>query len=411
MRNIKALLANNYFYIRGGSERYLFCLMNLLTEKGHEVVPFSTANSANLYSPYAGFFADPFEPEKIKTISISKKLKIAGRILYSTEAKKRIKRLMDKTAPDIAHCHNIYGALSPSILGAFKQKGLPVILTVHDVKLLCPNHRMFIKHAICERCKPNRFYECAINKCIADSWAASFLGALEQYLHRISGIYRRNIDFFITPSEFFRTKLMEYGFPPDRIATIPNFLAAKDYEPKYERGRYAIFFGRLEETKGADILIDAAKQLKGALDFMIVGSGPLQTELEKKIAGEKVSNVRMTGQKSGKELIDLIRDAAFTVVPSRWCENNPYAIFESYACGKAVVGSNTGGIPELIEDNVTGLLFRPGDSGDLVAKIKMLASDPALAVEMGRRARQKVVDDYGPEKHYDRIMAVYRRFL
>lgn len=407
----KILQANNYFYLRGGTERHLDRLINLLKKMGHEVIVFSAANMNNWPSPHADFFAKPLDLDSLGQMGWFEKVRIAPRIIYSVDAARKISSLVDVTLPDMAHCHNIYGILSPSILHALKKKGVPVVMSVHDVKLLCPNHRMYIHHALCERCKINRFYQCAINKCIGESWPASFLGCIELYVHRLFRIYEKNVDAFIAPSKFYRLKLLEYGFPDIKVHYIPNLVDIQNHTPTYEHEGYAIYFGRLEEVKGLNTLLNAAAQLNGVVKFVIVGSGPMEASLKQKCSDLRITNVDFFGEREGEELKDLVRNALFSVVPSEWYENAPYTILESYSCGKAVIGSDIGGIPELIEDGRTGFLFRPKDADDLTTKIKMLIKDKGLAARMGQNAREKVVNEFNPDLYYSNIISLYKKLI
>lgn len=404
---LKILLVNNYFYLRGGTERYCFGLADLLAKRGWGIVHFSTKNPLNLPSPFAGYFAEQFDTDAVMSLSPLGKLRAGGRIVYSFDAKKRIASLLDATRPSVAHCNNIYFALSPSILDAFEERGVPVVMTVHDMNLLCPNHRMYIRSALCERCKVDRFYNCAFNKCIADSRTASLAACAASYIHRAMGIYRKKIDAFISPSEFYERKLMEYGYPGERIHKIANFIDVGEYVPSYEHKGYAIYFGWLDETKGLHIILNAAAELKGVIDFVLVGDGPMRRDIQDAVAKFDLANIRLVGRASQRELIELVRGAMFSVVPSRWYENCPYAILESYALGKAVVGSDIGGIPEMIDDGTTGLLFDVSDARDFIAKVASLAQNPDRAMEMGRAARDKAEREYGPEIYYDELSSVY----
>ncbi len=407
----RILQANNYHYLRGGSERYYFGLMELLARNGHDVVHFSTRDERNVASIYDEFFARPFDPDNIGSLGFVEKAKVAARTLYSSDSKGRAEALVRKTRPRLAHCHNIYGALSPSILVAFKDAGLPVVFTAHDLKLICPNHRMFIKDAVCERCRFNRFYECFLNKCIGDSWAASFTGCAELYLHRILGIYNKNIDIIIAPSDFFRRKLVDHGISPSKIVTIPNFIDTSLYEPCFEDRGYFLYFGRLESSKGIGTVVAAANNFKGRADLLIAGTGPMEKDLKRAALAAGADNVKFLGQMTDAELARIVSGAVACIVPSVLYENCPYSVLESFALGKPVIASRIGGIPELVEEGRTGLLFEPGDETDLAQKMEMLLKDRGRAVEMGREARKKVEREYGPELHYERISAVYEKLL
>ena len=397
---MKILAVNKFYHVYGGADRYFFELGSVLERHGHEVVPFSMHDPANLPSPYAEHFVS--HVEMFDAGSLRERLRAAGRILYSREARRRVKTLARKARPEIAHMHLVYHHLSPSIVPALRDEGVPIVHTLHDYKPICPAYTMVSNGAICERCKGRRFYECALQRCNRGSFAASLLNSVEMYFHYAMGWYTDMIDRYVCPSDFMRRKMVEFGFPEHQVEHVPNFVDPERYtfEPS-DRGYFA-YVGRLVATKGVGTLVAAMKDVRGA-ELLVVGDGPERARLEPTAP----ANVRFLGYKSGKELEDLIGGAMFTILPSEWYENCPMSILESMARGKPVVGARIGGIPELVRHEETGLLFTSRDAEDLARCLQSLIDRPEQRRRFGAAARERIVREYGPETHYQRIMAIY----
>lgn len=235
---------------------------------------------------------------------------------------------------------------------------------------------------------------------------ASALCAAELFLHKRMRIYD-TVKRFIVPSRFYGRKIAEAGIAPSKIVWIPSFTNVDRYSPVYGGDDYFIYVGRVSEEKGLETLLRAVRGFdKGPL--LIVGEGPMRQRLERMAATENMRNVRILGPKSGAELIDLIRCARFSVIPSEWYENCPRSCIESFACGTPVIGANIGGIPEMVEDHKTGLLFEPFSADDLRAKIDYLFARNAEAAQMGRAARVKAEREYSPSSHLERLLGVYQ---
>jgi glycosyltransferase involved in cell wall biosynthesis len=405
---VKVLLAHKFFYRKGGGEVYFFDLMTLLQAHGHNVIPFAMRHELNSATDYDRFFVDSTNFEQ--KASWGGDFRKAMRILYSREAKRKLAALLDLDRPDVAHIHNIYHQISPSILPVLKRRGFPVVMTVHDLKLLCPNYKMRTQGAICERCKPHRFYQAVLHRCVKDSVLASAVCAVEAYLHTYSGVYETNVDIFITPSRFYQSKLVEWGMPEKKIVFIPNFTDLNQFPPEYGGEDYCVYFGRLAEEKGLLTLVEAMRRIRRGT-LLIVGDGPLSADLQDAINKYRLKNVRLTGFKEGAELANLIRRARFTVFPSEWYENCSMALIESYAWGKPVLGANIGGISEMIDEEETGLLFEPFSVEDLSEKIEYLLGHEDVAMRMGKKARARAEKEYGSEQHYSALMRLYSKCI
>ncbi|MBI5071374.1 glycosyltransferase family 4 protein [Candidatus Falkowbacteria bacterium] len=398
---MRILQVNKFFYRRGGSETYFFELADLLKKNGHEVIHFSTKAGANLASPNDEFFIEEINFGKRE--GLVRDLKKFGHSLYSFEAKKKLEKLIIATKPDIAHLHNISHHISPSIFSVFKKYKIPVVQTLHDYQLICPNFKLFTEGAVCERCKKYRYWNAVFHRCVHDSRFQSLAEAKEMFFHRACQFYEKGVKCFVTPSKFLAGKLAAWQVK-SKVENTPLFLDASRFLPKYEPGDYVIYFGRLAKEKGIDILFRALADTD--IKLKIVGDGQESEKL--KVKSEKLKvNVEFVEHKSGKELHDLIRDSKFVVLPSIWYENYPMSLLEAGALGKAAVASSLGGIPEIIYDGENGFLAAPNDVNDFREKIQRLFGDNDLCEKMGRRAREMILENNSPEDHYKKIMKVY----
>ena len=400
---MKVLLVNKFFFPKGGDAVAYFATADLLRRKGHEPVFFSMAHPENLPSPFSKYFVE--NTDFNSGGGLIKQLKVATRILYSFEAKRKVERLLDDERPDIVHLHNICHQISPSIIDLFKKRAIPVVMTLHDYKLTCPVYTHLTNKGICESCKGGRFYNVLLKRCTKGSVVKSFINMAEMYLHHnILHIYEK-ADRFIAPSRFLMEKTKEMGFG-GKIVHLSNFVDSTEYEPSYQwMGNSLVYFGRLSEEKGLITLLNAVKGLD--VNLKIIGDGPQKDELLEKIDIDAIDNVTFLGYKTGEELYEEIKNAVFIVVPSEWYENNPRSIIESFAIGKPVIGARIGGIPELVKDGETGLTFEAGNADDLRVKVNLLFNDTDKVIEMGKKARKFVVDNYSSEIHYQGLMKIY----
>lgn len=403
---MKILMCHKFNFLSGGAERYLFDLREGLSKLGHTVIDFSTQNTQNEYSVYSGYFVKGSNFSKISAHKPLYDIKATLNFIYSLEAKKNIARLIDEFKPDVAHIHNIYHHLSSSILDILRKKKIPVIMTLHDYKLVCPNYSLFTQDMPCERCKRRNYFNAIIHKCLKDSYMASILACLEMYYCKIFKIYENNVDLFIAPSIFTKNKIIDFGIDSKKIYHLPYAIDLECFRPDFENGKYILYFGSLSSKKGVQTLLKSAAYLKN-FPIKIIGDGPQRAELEQFVYKEKLLNVEFLGHKQKDELIPLIRDALFVVVPSEWYEVAGLNIYESFASGKCVLGANTGGIPELIEDGYTGLLFRSGDPDDLTRKITYLMKHPQNIKEWGRNAYHKIHKLNNPLSHCQELLNIY----
>jgi glycosyltransferase involved in cell wall biosynthesis len=406
---MRILMVNKFHHMLGGVERYIGELTLLLEHEGHEVIPFAMAHPANDPSPYEHYFVS-----SLNFFDASKRppaLKVAERVIYSREARRKISQLIEAVQPDLAHVHNICHYISPSILDALHGYAVPTLMTLHEYKLICPTYSLWVDGEICERCRGGRYYHCVLRSCSHGSLHASLLNAVEGYVHRALRIYDR-VDAFVSPSRFLMRKHVEHGFDPTRFSVIPNFVIEENYTPRFDHDDYFAYVGRLTQFKGVGTLLKAVAQLRPTVPLLIIGDGPARQDLEKQAEQLGLPNARFVGFHSGHVLHNLIRGAMFVVVPSEWYENCPYSVLEAFALGKPVVGADIAGIPELVEHGVDGLLFAHGQAADLAEQMARLLEGPStLLREFGQAGRAKLERDHNKDTHYARLAALYASLM
>jgi len=393
---------NKFFWNKGGSEAVFFGEMELLESNGHKVVPFSMKAENNLESPYSQYFVDNID---YASSGSSGKIKAAMNIIYSFEARSKMKRLLQDFLPDIAHFHIFQHQISPSVFGPLKKKKVPLVLTLHDLKPICPTYKMYTNNNVCEACKGGKFYNCFLNKCTMDSAFKSLINTVEMYLHDLLGYYR-GVDRYIAVSEFYKNKMIEYGFKEEQVVCIPNYIDVDKFQRPYDDQGYGLYFGRLSNEKGLNHLLDAAA-IANDVPLYIAGTGPLEDELKLIVEQNNITNIKFLGFVSGDELLNLISRASFTVISSMWYENCPMSVLESLALETPVIGANIGGIPELIENNVDGYIYEPGNSKELAEKMNQIMVNADARRVMGEAGRKKIVEHFNKEQHYKKLLALY----
>lgn len=410
---MRILQVNKFYYPRGGADQYFLDLTAMQVVAGHEVAVFAMHHPKNLETPWSSYFVSHLSFNKM---SWRDKWRVPGRVLYSLEAKNKFLRLLNDFKPDIIHCHNIYHHLSPSILDVARQKNIPVIMHLHDYKLIAANHAMYAPGPVPHHCQPDNYYACLKRACVKDSLSATILAGLEMYLHhKIFKIYQRSVDVFIAPSAFMKETVVRYGWSPEKIRVIYNYfrsLSAPGLEIKNNQATsskstddYLLYFGRLSPEKGIDDLLKATA-LSGH-KLKIAGRGELEDYL-KALAMKLKAPVEFLGFKDKQELYNLIMAARAIVMPSVWGENMPLSLLEAMGLSKVVIASKTGGLPEMIIDKETGLLFQPGNVNDLVLKIKEL--DKIDIPTLAAKAKLKV-SRFNPDNHLKEISSLYQEIL
>ena len=403
---MKILMVNKFLYISGGAESYMFNIVDYLRENGHEVSFFGMEDEKNIVSGEYNVNNTDFKAMSLKKVVNPFKL------IYSKEAKVKMEKTIINFKPDIIHLHNYNYQLTPSIIYAAKKYKIPVIQTIHDPNIVCPYHRLynFQKNEICEKCKNGKYINCVKTKCIDGSFAKSLIGTIEAYLYKKLKTYDY-INKFICPSQFMNDKIVEFGVDKNKTTTVYNFINKKQITREDKKNdKYVLYFGRISYEKGIKTIIKSSELLPD-IKFKICGTGPLLEELKEYVRLNKNSNVEFLGYKSGEELLEIIRNAAVTVYPSIWFENCPMSIIESKCLGVPVIGSNIGGIPELINDNVDGLIFEPDNFMDLADKIKSIINDDYNLDRLSKNCLQDYEKRFTAKEHYKHLIKIYTNCL
>ena len=398
---MKVLMINKFLYQNGGSETYVFKLGKYLKSQGHEVQYFGmehqnrcVGNEINIYTSNMDFHNGP----KLG------KLLYPVKTIYSIEARKKLRLVLDNFQPEVCHLNNFNYQLTPSIILEIvkwrKQMGrkCKIILTAHDYQLICPNHMLNNPntHENCEKCLGGNFINCIKGKCIHGSRGRSLIGAAEGFFWKWMGTYKY-IDSIICCSEFLKRKMDTAPIFAQKTITLHNFVDKVERKKVIKRD-YVLYFGRFSEEKGIGTLINVCKSFP-EVKFIFAGTGPLEKQIE------EIDNIENVGFQTGVALETLIREARFSVYPSEWYENCPFSVMESQMYGTPVLGADIGGIPELIKVGETGELFTSGSKKNLKEKIQKLWNKKGLIDIYTEHCRDINFDTI--EEYYNKLMKIY----
>ena len=396
---------------KGGAEGVHLDHLALFREKGWECAEFAMAHPDNEPSAWSDYFPDHFEVESGLRALLS-----TPRFFHSGEARRKFASLLDAFKPDVIHAHGIYHHLTTAILAPARERKIPIFYTLHDYKLLCPAYHFYTEKAgICEGCKGGAQWRCLTRRCTGGSLAKDAIYAADGVLQWHLGGVKSAAFKFIGPCQFIVDKFAEHGFECGKLACVPNFFESADDAPvdaaevaglRAERGRHALYFGRLSAEKGLDVLIDAAARANVAL--VLVGDGPKRAELEARAAASG-ANIAFAGHLKGAALWSHVEAADCVVLPSVWYEIAPKSILEAQIRGKPAIVSAIGGLPEMVEDGVTGRLVKPGDVASLAAAMgAMMAATPEALAAMGARAKDAAARRFTRQAYYESMLALYR---
>lgn len=399
---MKILMINKFLYPNGGSETYIFKLGEYLLSQGHEVQYFGmehegrcVGNNVQAYTSDMNFHGG----------SKLAKLTYPIKTIYSTEARKKIRLVLDDFQPEVCHLNNFNYQLTPSIILEIvkwrKDTGreCKIVFTAHDYQLVCPNHMCNVPGTgeNCERCLEGKFIHCLKGKCIHGSTAKSAIGMMEASFWKWKGVYKY-IDVMVCCSKFMKTKMDSNPLFKEKTIALHNFIDRVNAE-NTEKKDYVLYFGRFSKEKGIDTLIKVCEQLP-EISFVFAGTGPLEERIN------SVGNIQNVGFQTGKDLEKLIREARFSIYPSEWYENCPFSVMESQMYGTPVLGADIGGIPELIQPGKTGELFTSGDGADLREKIRSLWNDKQRMKEYSENCKGISFDTV--EEYCEKLMEIYK---
>lgn len=382
---MQILSVHNRYQIRGGEEECYEAEAILLREMGHQV--------------------DVYEQNNDRLNALNK-LQMAVETVWSTETYDRIKQHLSKQPYDIVHVHNFFPLISPSVYYAAKAQNVPVVQTLHNYRLLCPNALFFRNGRVCEDCLgkaltlPGVLHGCYRNSVLASGGTAAMLS-----VHRAMSTWTKTVDAYIALTEFARQKFIEGGIPAEKILVKPHFVHP-DPGIGEGLGNYAIYVGRLSVEKGLDVLLAAWELLGSRIPLKIVGDGPLADLVVK--ASERMPEIQWLGRKSMLEVYALMGEALFLIFPSKWYETFGRVAIEAFAKGTPAIAADIGALSELVECNRTGLHFTPGSAKDLAAKVEWAIAHPIKLQQMRQEARAEFEAKYTAPANYQKLMEIYK---
>ncbi|MBF2016555.1 MAG: glycosyltransferase family 4 protein [Rivularia sp. T60_A2020_040] len=383
---MRILIIHNRYQIRGGEDECYEAEVSLLREMGQQVQVYEANN------------------DRVAKLG---KLRLAADTVWSGESYQTIEHQFQKQRPDVVHVHNFFPLISPSVYYAAKRAGIPVVQTLHNYRLLCPNALFFRDGKVCEDCLgqiipyPGVIHGCYRENKVASAGVATMLG-----VHRTMNTWTKMVDLYITLTEFARQKFIAGGIPAEKIVVKPNFVRP---EPEVGNGNggYALFVGRLSVEKGLDTLLAAWEHLDHQIPLKIVGDGPLADQVV--AATKRLPLVEWLGRKPMAQVHELMGEAKFLVFPSKWYETFGRVAVEAFAKGTPVIAANIGAIAELVDSGRTGLHFRPGDAADLADKVKWVLANPEKLAQMRQEARLEFEAKYTADQNYQQLMEIYQQ--
>jgi glycosyltransferase involved in cell wall biosynthesis len=386
----------------------MFDEVEWLQEAGHEVAHFSADHPENDASPWSDYFVPYLEIGTHTTLTRREKALAAQRMFWNREAARRFKRLVREFRPNILHVHGIHRQISPSILAAAKQAGIPVVQSLHDYHPICPADDLLLGGSVaCEPARCGRFnvLPCAFYQCVQHSTMKSTLAAAELLWRRWVVRLESLVDAFISPSHYLARAVAAGGIRHRPVHVLPNAIPARPTVGCGRAGESFVYAGRLSREKGLPTLMRAVERAQ--VPLLVAGAGPLRDTLE----AAAPPNVRFLGRLGGEEVDRLLAGCRAAVVPSEWAENAPMAVLEPMVLCRPVIASRMGGIPEQVRDGVDGILVQAGDDLELAAALRILADDADLADRMGRSAHARATAIFDPLSHVAGLVDIYRSVL
>ena len=400
---MKILMVNKFLYPRGGSESYMLYLAEYLKKIGHEIEFFGMYDEKNTVGNSKGLYTQNMD---FHSKGLGRFL-YPFKIIYSFEAKRKIMNVIDDFNPDIVHMNNINFQLTPSIIYGIKKQGIPVVQTVHDYQMICPNHLLynFNKNTPCEKCVRGLNIHCIKNKCIHGSMVKSIIGVIEAKFYSWLKTYKK-VDLFVCPSNFLEKKLLSAkGYYEGKTKTIHNFIDKEKFaNTKRMEDSYIVFAGRLSKEKGIENIAGVAKILP-QYTFIVAGSGPDEEMLK------DIPNIRLAGFVTGDKLTELIGNAKVLLLPSVCYENCPLSILEAHCMGVPVVTMNSGGMAELVKDGVTGTLVNDPTPEGIALKLKETIEDEDYYNRIKENCKNEKDNILSVEIYADSLIKEYEKLV
>jgi glycosyltransferase involved in cell wall biosynthesis len=411
--SMNVLFCNKYFFLNGGTEKYLQSMLHELSALGHTAIPFSVRYANSWPSPYSEYFLNPpgsSEETHFKHLRLGlfNAIRYLDRSIYSLDARKALSRFLDRLQTvHVAYLLNIYNYMSPSIIHTLKKHDIPVVLRLGDYNLLCPSYLFLRKGKPCQLCMKGDYFHGVRYRCVKGSFAVSAVRVAGMYLQHWLRVYHL-VDAFVVPSDFMRQCLVAGGFPARRIHVMRTPVHQPLKLPEVKRN-HVLYFGRIAFEKGLDTLV-TAYQRSGIHPHLILAGNSFdgeQERLRRLVLPEWQHRIHFVGFQEGDRLLELVAGALFSVVPSRWYDNAPQSICESLACGTPVLASQIGAIPEQVQDGVTGRLFTSDCEEELLDALRWMASDPRRLEQMGQAGRRFIAEHHSMHQHLKQLLGLF----
>jgi glycosyltransferase involved in cell wall biosynthesis len=383
---MQILQIHSYYQIRGGEEETREAETNLLQQMGHQIKLYEDSN------------------HRINSLNTAQ---MVFRTIWSREAYQVVKQTLQNESFDVVHIHNFFPLMSPSIYYAAKDAGVPVVQTLHNYRLLCPNALFFRAGQVCEDCLGKKIPWPGIqHSCYRQSRPASGTVASMLSIHHLLNTWTQMVDCYIALTEFARQKFIQGGLPAEKIVVKPHFISP-DPGVGSGKGGYALYVGRLSLEKGLDTLLAAWEKLGGKIPLKIIGDGHLRDQVA--VAVNQLPHVEWLGRKPIHEVYDLMGEAKMLIFPSKWYETFGRVVIEAFAKGTPVIAANIGAIAELVDSGRTGLHFAPNDPEDLAIKVETILANPTLLSQMRQEARAEFEAKYTAQQNYQQMMTIYNQ--
>ena len=382
------LTIHNTYQEPGGEDVVVAQESRLLEQHGHRVNFYQRSN------------------HEIDALSFGQRLGLITRIVSANDTKLAVRTLLRSLKPDVVHVHNTFLMVSPAVYEVCQDEDVPVVQTLHNYRLLCPASTFYREGAVCEDCVTDGLLRSVQHACYRDSRAMSGAVAMMLQTHRSRQTWSKGIDAYIAISNFVKERFLVSGFSESKIHVKPNFVDPDPGE-RAQSGDHALFVGRLSPEKGLSTLLQAWQRLPTAVPLVIAGDGPMRQKLEAEVGKRRLSTIYFAGRLGREEVYDAMKKAAFLVVPSIWQEPFGLIVAEALACGTPVLGARVGAIPEMLDDQITGLHFAPGDPDDLAKKVAWAWEHRPEMAMMGKAARRVYEDRYTAYHNYELLMGIY----
>jgi len=386
---MKIVLVHNTYLEQGGEDVVFWQERDLLRAAGHEVIEYQRDN------------------HEMQQYSLVQRLTLVGRTVWSSECHDEFGKLLRDARPDVVHVHNTFPLISPSILWASQEQGVPVVHTLHNYRLMCPGANLIRDGHPCEDCVGGNIWQSVAHGCYRDSRLQTAAVALMLSIHRAKKTWTEAVNQYIALTEFARSRFVSAGIPPEKI-TVKGNCVDPDPGLRSGNGSYALFVGRVSIEKGTPTLFQAWQKVPRDMPLVIIGDGPSYLQLKEEASAQGMNNVRFLGRLKRHEVIAAMKDARFVVFPSQLYENLPLTIIEAFACGVPVLASKLGAMGEIVEEGRTGMFFKAGDADDLARVASAAWQQPDEMRRLGLGGRQEYESKYTAAVNYQRLMEIYQ---